>query len=288
MIIYDAFYLLDTSRIIEYFDSQYNQPLKFEKGVLCIPPAVNQFQKDFVWAEIYCEPERELFCCELCNDDEESRLYGKPLLGHGAIYGNIEVEYFVPSPGFFSERLVSEKFCNALLQTSFQGYSIFPYNIYSLALYTDTDILPLKIFGLDFRGKTHNILKQREDAQKYPSYCVKCHWGPRICPKCLRFTFKCPVCGEENFEYTIPKPIQEHEREAITITYVQKKETFISLLCEEWDGSDFLEGHIVTGRVAKWLVENQYGPLFLLPYPADISCCSKEQMERINEVRYLP
>jgi hypothetical protein len=285
MIIYDAFYLLDTCRIINRIFN-FREPKQYDDGAICIPPQYSL--GDTVWAEIDCEPERERYYCKLCKTDLASHIYGKPIRGHGVMHGEITTENFIPTHKIFDDVLVSKNFVIALLQTSFKGYEFFPYNIYSLALYTDTDILPLEIFGLDCRGKTKDVTKQQEYAQKYPYYCIKCHWGPRWCPECLNFFYKCPVCGCQEFESNIPESKCERESEIINLTYVDEKEVFVSILCEEWDGSDFLEGNIITGQVAKWLVENQYGPVFLLPYPADISCCSKEQLEKIDTIRYIP
>ena len=61
----------------------------------------------------------------------------------------------------------------------------------------------------------------------------------------------------------------------------------IPVYANKWDGSDFMkDNYLVSGRVAKWLVENNIYPLCLIPYPCYVSDCNKEQRERIEDIRY--
>ena len=113
----------------------------------------------------------------------------------------------------------------------------------------------------------------------------------------------CPNCGPDFFQF-------EREREFVELQEVfnanrvefpynkilGRSHPLPHMPCirgEIWDGSDFLlgsyvSGGYVTGRVVKWLVDNQYGPVLLIPYPLDVSRCDTEQMNKINQIRYCP
>ena len=59
------------------------------------------------------------------------------------------------------------------------------------------------------------------------------------------------------------------------------------LPAHNWDGSDFIGYQpIISGRVARWLTENQIGPVCLCPYPTDVSRCTEQQRQAIEQIRF--
>ena len=278
MILYDAFYLLDTNRIIEYF--HYNTKPSFGNGIICIPPKHNEPNNNFVWAGYDCEITRERLICPVCKSDEASRLFGKPIHGMIALHcHNAVAESFIPC----FDLVVTESFVDSLKRTEFTGYELFPLNTFLYGTPTQP-----RVYLLECHGNVHDKEAERRLVREYPNHCVNCHWGPRCCPECLWFVTECPKCGHQVFKSDKPIPDDELQPERIEIQYLDRIESYFPLSCEHWDGSDFVEGIIVSGRVAKWLVENEYGPVFLLPYPADTSKCSDDQLQRINMIRYSP
>jgi len=276
MVRYDAFYLLNTNKILEYFQFQYFAKPIFENGIICIPPKNNEPHNDFVWSGQDCEIERNRLFCDLCKHDGATRLYGSPSHGSLALHGSAIAESFVPC----YEIIVTEPFVESLKHTEFSGYECFPLEFFS---YTNRD--QPNMFLLECKGNAYDQSDKNIFA-KYPDYCVNCHWGPQICPECHGVVTECPNCRSKDFACDVEFPEELLLSQRIELPYFDGMESYFPLSCEWWDGTDFINGQIISGRVAKWLVENEHGPVFLLPYPADISKCSEEQLERINKVRY--
>lgn len=212
--------------------------------------------------------------CDLCKDDGAERDFGTPISGDGTINGPLKAEYIVPA---VCDLIVTQCLVAALRKTDFRGYAFYPYHLYNY-----TPVKQPATFGMYGVGSAHNEEAIREYYRQYPSYCVKCHWGPETCPRCLGVASECPRCGSSEFEYVGNPPIVDTSC-WITVDCPWGTESYVPLDCECWDGSDFLEGRVISGRVAKWLVENQYGPTFLIPYPADETRCTKEQCEQIEK-----
>ena len=275
----NAFYYLESRHLTDYFINWEELPPL--GSTILIPPKVERLKPN--WKNIGRGPafaaeedtRYERLFCDLCANDGAERMLGKPISGDGTINGFSPAEYFVLA----FEPIVTSHLVDALRKTDFRGYSFYPYN-----LYNHTPFDQPVTFGMHGLGNIYDLEARRNFRRQHPTHCVKCHWGPATCPGCLGFAMKCPLCGSYDFEYETP--IDEIPDKRVAINYPWGEESHLPLNCECWDGLDFLSGNIVSGRVAKWLVENQYGPIFLQPYPADETKCTPEQLQRIEEIRF--
>ncbi len=272
--LYDAFYFLNSS-IVQKYDGNYQHIP--EKGILVAPKSPGYPLWGTVDSEIYGRP-----LCKSCQEEGIERSWMNPTSGFISIFGISRAEYFIPT-GEMAYSVVTQQLVDALAKTPFSGYCLFPLKTYYEHHETSEIVIP-PLYGLYGTGNDYDTKAYRDFLFKNPEYCIKCHWFPKTCPECEGEVMVCPQCGGTEFTsdsdvvFTFPyKEIDYPE-----IDYCQP------ICCRFWDGSDFLSrpGSVISGRVAKWLVENQYGPFFLQPYPADDTECTDEQIKRIENIRY--
>jgi len=231
MVIYDAFYLMQIFKIIDYFQFQYNTKSSFENSIICIPPKINKPRNDFVWAGYDCEIMRNRLFCNLCEHDGARRLFGSPYHGSIAIHGSTIAESFVPCV----ETIVTECFVESLKLTEFSGFDFLALEVFNYTTKVQPDI-----YLLECNGNAYDISYQRNIAEKYPSYCANCHWGPQECPKCLGIVTKCPKCECLDFECNTLDIEKSLQPQRIELTYLGDIESYLPLSCEHWDGTDFI------------------------------------------------
>ncbi len=219
--------------------------------------------------------------------------------------GGSEVDYFIPS--ICNPLLMTEEFAQILVKESFTGVtpcridqkSIDELKENDCYFQETTEALPNLCFCDLERYEGAEALFQHYS--RSPIRCGKCGSPNGFCLQCQGWAFQCPECGERNNWSEDPQAYNlqtDRSKNCFRVIpgydYDDRSRYKIvehasPLRGEMWSGNDFFNfggDPGCSGKVAKWLVENQYGPVVLLPYPVDVSKCTKEQREKIESVRY--
>ena len=165
---------------------------------------------------------------------------------------------------------------------------------------------------LDFYGR----------ANKIPRYCCKkCKFSPCYCAECKEWLDRCPQCGswlldgierlKDDEELTrdearywsnsdIEAPILQWDFDKLQ----WKITNILPLRGEYWNFQHIFEtllytnsedyggvlypgfNFICSGKLARYIVEEQSGPLTLIPIPVDVSGCTSEQLEALESIAY--
>ena len=296
MLIYDAFYALDTSVLwcslhsMEYFalenevkSAKFLKKIfdfKYPNGILCVPSRKKDFLENAYSVFDFCDMDAPP--CPECKD--EGCLGSKTSHYVGELSGKGELDSFLLSsePNYV---FVSDAFRKTLERTPFTGNAFIPCD-FSYTLFDD----PPLVWNLEFNGH-FSACDFQNAVQKYneTAFCTQCGWGPRHRPGCGDYVLECPKCGCGEFKSTLPRP--DFEQDSFEVTLLDETLTLPKVDARYWEGDDFLQSYrlgtlCVTGLLARWLVENQHGPVILIPLPTDISHCSEEQIKKINQIRF--
>ena len=156
--------------------------------------------------------------------------------------------------------------------------------------------------------------KRRYYSRAVVYQCRKCGYDKCFCPQCCSFLTKCPKCGGNiNFANMVSfeANIDEHDdffdldcevktKLAQTISYNPSEDEWSDIQVHPinaryWSGLDLFclvcpsnrnQETFCTGRFAKWLIDNQLGPVSLVKYPFDVSECSQDELDRLNSIAY--
>lgn len=302
MLRYDIFYHLDFYLVFDYYPTvldicmgkKWTPESKFvpDSRVRFIPPK----SPNYIWSDP--APWVKKRPCSYSHDGEwrtPEYITG----GSVTLLGKDELGSFLPAVGEYA--VITESFRKKLAETPFQGYTCIPLELECNA--TDLSALDSEnVYILLFLGNVADLDRLRRIARDPEMCCPHCHWRPVVCPECLGIAFTCPQCHSEIelLDYPPHLNVSSSYDHALKI-----EESFFQpvngigngkLKCEViqaqyWDGNDFISSNFfncryITGRVARWLVENQYGPAFLLPAPTDVSGCTEEQLEKIEQIKY--
>lgn len=301
-LIYDAFFAILTSDFVpNYPDDKRLAPRGLPREIKVIPLKPDSGgMGNISWSGFafysckYLKKE-----CDCCGTGKVLRSYGIASVPHFGIMENAPVEDFIPCDSIF----VPQRMKDILENSGFRGFEMIrveSVDNHQLDGWQGPDLYMVKFTGAgadrEFWAWLH---------REYPDCCKTCGWGPITCPKCEGSAVYCPQCGPKRFVDGVPSGIDWPDPDPmvneiirgywVTYPYFGKvsdiAEKTPALCGEQWDGSDFvregrISGGIVSGRVAKWLIDNQYGPALLAPYPLDISRCSPEQLEAIEKIRY--
>ncbi|MBQ9371773.1 MAG: hypothetical protein IJU03_06245 [Thermoguttaceae bacterium] len=138
--------------------------------------------------------------------------------------------------------------------------------------------------------------------------CDNCGNDKCFCSECCSILIKCPNCGSDiNFaNEVIPEDgasdldSEVTTKLAKTVYYDASEDEWRDIQTHpingrDWAGLDLFylgcqttlsQRTFCSGRFAKWLIDNQLGPVSLIKYPVDVSECNQEELERLNTVAY--
>ncbi|MBQ9371261.1 MAG: hypothetical protein IJU03_03630 [Thermoguttaceae bacterium] len=139
--------------------------------------------------------------------------------------------------------------------------------------------------------------------------CTACGYDKCFCTECYSWLSRCPNCGNDFNGLGIRRVFGNIKEEESPLSPAKtgqyavydrhanewRRQDAAPINAKLWNGADlfslktyfgFEYGCICTGRVAKWLVANEYGPISLVRVPVDVSTCSSEELERLEEVSY--
>ncbi|MBQ9371354.1 MAG: hypothetical protein IJU03_04115 [Thermoguttaceae bacterium] len=208
----------------------------------------------------------------------------------------------------------SDEFHSRLRETDFNlGDQISPIDIFSEQSKISISDHSYVSNGLDLLYKlnpTHYTgwENERRYFSKSVFKCDKCGYGNCFCPQCCSYLIKCPNCGAAINITNIVFPEEEgteldcgvFSKLAQSVYFDASEDEWRdiqthSINGRRWGGLDlFYLGcdsplwyqPFCSGRFAKWLVENQLGPISLIKYPVDVSECNEEELARLNAIAY--
>ena len=239
-------------------------------------PANTPLYVDDLWME------SEQCCCPQCQKDGVYRRVENSHFGDFVLRGNTTTKYIIPTDD--PQKLtVTEPLKKMLEEQPFKGYKITP-------IQDDEIQMESKLRSTLHGKKLHLYLLGLQPDRTFPDsplVCTKCGWDKGHCEN-NGVAFTCPNCKESGtLELKTPPPSEE----TFPMRYCFVEDALYPdadpLPAHNWDGRDFLGNcPIISGRVARWLTENQIGPVCLCPYPTDVSRCTEQQRQAIEQIRF--
>ena len=227
--------------------------------------------------------ESEYCNCPQCQKDGiKRRLDTGSHFGECLLRGNSVPEYIIPTDDTVSILITTEIFRKKLEQSPFKGYKITPVDD------SEMRIEPSLRMALRHQGRKLQLSMIHFMGRIFPQalrMCEKCGWNSRgECEGGAKPAF-CPNCKNPSLEFIYDN---DEDEERFPMHRGDPRTFDIPPLpAHNWDGSDFIGYQpIISGRVARWLTENQIGPVCLCPCPTDISRCTEQQRQAIEQIRF--
>ena len=295
--IYDAFFKISMDPWVYAFgeDFSFKEYYESRKDVIYVDDVKKSFRSH---AEAYDWLHPDAVCnCEECQKDRVERVFIgiKEPASSAIVSEKIWPEYFFATD-VDEVFLVTEKFVDLFQKERFTGYTVTLLENSEVTAYDSNSFLAKtprdkgKVYSFDFQEILYN--PYINTGQIYMR-CKKCGYDKIRCSSGA-VARQCPLCNNYDFETNefIDNPVAKEIVAPIINYYPKLRMCNYPVYADKWKNNDFIynrvesRSHLVSGRVAKWIVENNIYPLCLIPYPCYVSDCNKEQRERIESIRY--
>jgi hypothetical protein len=259
-------------------------------GTIVSNNGTDDWERSFIYAEVHYES-HPTYGCPLDARHETTAglvysdpklIFNKPHSNEWAeLFGGPEMSKLVWDTVGLS-LVVSREFKDEIARSPLTGFSLLPLPVPEE--YNQSRLNPAPELFV-FRLGHIDYLRRSRVVAPTPNGCPFCGWGPIVCPACQHVTWDCPRCKER-----LIVPESEHKRRRdrrFTIPGAPRRGRVIE--GERWDGSDAFVGGdpaIVTGRFVEFALRCGAAPFLARPCLVDISRCSKDQIARLENVRF--
>lgn len=221
--------------------------------------------------------------------------------------GGIVPRGFVPQCKVGTEFIIGEEYVSEFLEQKFTGVDVRKINM--KGTYFSTPMMRKKMNSLSlYEGIVGDYYLREpylEELRKIEFVCDSCGKAVAIyCEECNGFIIECPECGKKDMTFkgnAIERlcTIEFNTTDRYDNVYFTRhnewgitKPNCRPFRGEMWNRNDFFGENVMaiccTGKVAKWLIERQFGHMALIPNYVDVSKCNDDQREFIESVRFSP
>ena len=276
-----------------YYVGAHKRFLKLKEIIIIADPAYIKLGQSYT-LEDCCFPNNPLYVenfwleserchCPQCQKDGVERRVDSTHFMEYPLRGNVMPKYIIPMFLDMSLMTITETMKHMLEEQPFKGYKIFPIQEDEIQIKPD--------FQPALRGKKLQLSQLRVHGRVFPlqpCVCKKCGWDQGRCEG-GGWARTCPNCHNgKNIDY--PKLPASEETFPMRESGAHQDLYYRDPIpAHRWNEDDFIEcvgGFAVSGRVARWLTENQIGPVCLCPYPTDVSHCTEQQRQAIEQIRF--
>lgn len=134
-----------------------------------------------------------------------------------------------------------------------------------------------ELVGLSFQGR--NFYRRRQITPKEGNRCPFCGHAPYICPVCDDGGGLCKKCGKQCLVFMHERSGPDDPR----IVSIPTKRWILD--GRNWDGSDFMDGNIITKRALDYLLSIHAAPFRAEPMLVDLRGCNAAQLKRLEDAR---
>ncbi len=279
------YYLLPTVRPEDY---EFTESEAKEEGLdhpptVVYPPGTEEELMDLLSFEYYDYESEEVPQCSL-NKEHLSNVI--TINTDFDLYFEVEgglAGAFIPDRENGDKIIVKEEVKKQFDKMGFTGFAAV--SIKKVRTYSTEDI-GFKMFALNLLQsapyRKYRVIPDSENA------CPYCGISPVCCPECDAIDEHCRNCGEKTLFTS-----KENGELGFYIEYNDKSLGDIGAMGRPypyldgslWNGSDFMSGNIVTGRVRDYCVKNKLGPVVFWKMNTYVGSCTPAQRQKLEAIR---